>query len=217
MSQHTSQPGRRRRTGQGSRPPVHALESTLQEATVEPPGISLGHTPPHDGGSGIEPIPLPPLEPRLLKRYLILVQSHMRSAPETRGWRGEPPQHQHGVRRNPSCVSVPEQRTGLVACVGGTASRGRSESGRNLEVAVCHAGSRLEQVGLQPAQEKRDLTQLTHKSDVGYELTTALLVSADDGTSSGAHGDPFADRQWGAQHTRSCTQGLCPIRIKSWR
>lgn len=28
---------------------------------------------------------------------------------------------------------------------------------------------------------KRDLTLLTHETDVGYELTTALLVSADDG------------------------------------
>jgi Transposase DDE domain len=29
---------------------------------------------------------------------------------------------------------------------------------------------------------KRDLTQLTHATDVGYELTTTLLVSADDGS-----------------------------------
>src|SRR4051812_35243397 len=81
MSQHTSQPGRRRRTGQGSRPPVHALERTLQETTVKPLEISLGHTPPQDGGSGVEPIPLPLLEPRLQKRYLIMVRSHVRTAP----------------------------------------------------------------------------------------------------------------------------------------
>jgi hypothetical protein len=29
---------------------------------------------------------------------------------------------------------------------------------------------------------KRDLTQMTHATDIGYELTTALLVSADDGS-----------------------------------
>ena len=29
---------------------------------------------------------------------------------------------------------------------------------------------------------KTDLTQLTHVHDVGYELTTALLVGADDGS-----------------------------------
>ncbi|MGO9999115.1 MAG: IS4 family transposase [Acetobacteraceae bacterium] len=29
---------------------------------------------------------------------------------------------------------------------------------------------------------KDDLTQLTHETDIGYELTTALLVSADDGS-----------------------------------
>ena len=28
---------------------------------------------------------------------------------------------------------------------------------------------------------KRDLTQLTHATDIGYELTTALLVSPDEG------------------------------------
>jgi hypothetical protein len=31
-------------------------------------------------------------------------------------------------------------------------------------------------------QGKRDLVQLTHKTDVGYEATAALLVSADDGS-----------------------------------
>jgi hypothetical protein len=30
--------------------------------------------------------------------------------------------------------------------------------------------------------QKDDLTQLTHETDIGYELTTALLVSADDGS-----------------------------------
>jgi hypothetical protein len=32
------------------------------------------------------------------------------------------------------------------------------------------------------SRRKRDLVQLTHGADVGYELTTALLVSADDGS-----------------------------------
>jgi Transposase DDE domain len=32
------------------------------------------------------------------------------------------------------------------------------------------------------AQSKRDLAQLTHATDVGYELTTALLVRGDDGS-----------------------------------
>jgi hypothetical protein len=34
---------------------------------------------------------------------------------------------------------------------------------------------------MQPTR-KQDLVQLTHETDVGYELTTALLVSADDGS-----------------------------------
>jgi hypothetical protein len=36
-------------------------------------------------------------------------------------------------------------------------------------------------LGYEHPRRKRDLTQLTHEHDVGYELTTALLVSADDG------------------------------------
>lgn len=32
-----------------------------------------------------------------------------------------------------------------------------------------------------PAESKQDLAQLTHNTDIGYELTNALLVSADDG------------------------------------
>ena len=36
-------------------------------------------------------------------------------------------------------------------------------------------------LGFDHPRRKQDLAQLTHESDVGYELTTALLVSADDG------------------------------------
>ena len=36
----------------------------------------------HDQDAAIQGIALPPLEPRLQKRYLIMVQSHLRSAPE---------------------------------------------------------------------------------------------------------------------------------------
>ena len=36
----------------------------------------------HDRDDAIQGIALPPLEPRLQKRYLIMVQSHLRSAPE---------------------------------------------------------------------------------------------------------------------------------------
>jgi hypothetical protein len=36
-------------------------------------------------------------------------------------------------------------------------------------------------LGFRHAADKRDLVQLTHDTDIGYELTTSLLVSADDG------------------------------------
>ena len=180
MNQHTSQAGRRRRTG--SRPPVRALESTLQEATVEPPGISLGHTPPHDGGSEIGSIPLPSLEPRLQRRYLIMVQSHMRSAPALAA----------GVASLPSSASafaatqgawrfLGNERATLPVLVEPLREHARSQIGalKSRFAILVHDWSKL---GYNPSDGKRDLIPLSHATDVGYELMTALLVSADDGS-----------------------------------
>ncbi len=57
------------------------------------------------------------------------------------------------------------------------------------------------------AASKRDLIQLTHVNDIGYELTTALLVSGDDGS-------PLAPMEMhlktadGVLSTRKRTRGL---------
>jgi hypothetical protein len=182
MSQHTSRAGRRRRTEQGGRPPLHALESSLEEATVEPLDISLGHTPPHDRGSGIEPIPLPSLEPRLQRRYLIMVQSHMRSAPALAA----------GVASLPSSASafaatqgawrfLGNERATLPVLVEPLREHARSQVGalKSRFAILIHDWSKL---GYNPSDGKRDLIPLSHATDVGYELMTALLVSADDGS-----------------------------------
>jgi hypothetical protein len=154
----------------------------VQEATVESLDISLGHTPPHDGGSRIEPIPLPSLEPRLQRRYLIMVQSHMRSAPALAA----------GVASLPSSASafaatqaawrfLGNERVTLPVLVEPLREHARSQVGalKSRFAILIHDWSKL---GYNPSDGKRDLIPLSHATDVGYELMTALLVSADNGS-----------------------------------
>ena len=61
-----------------------------------------------DREDAIQGIALPPLEARLQKRYLIMVRSHLRSAPELAAGVGKPSEHQRGVCRNPSDMAVLE-------------------------------------------------------------------------------------------------------------
>jgi hypothetical protein len=181
MSHHTSRAGRRRRTEQGGRPLLHALDSSVEEAAVERLSISPGHIPPHDRGAGIEPIPLPLLEPRLQKRYLIMVQSHMRSAPKLAA----------GVASLPSTASafaatqaawrfLGNERATLPVLVEPLREQARIQVGalKSRFAILVHDWSKL---GYNPSDGKRDLIPLSHATDVGYELMTALLVSADDG------------------------------------
>ena len=182
MSQHTKRAGRRHRTEQGDGLSLHALESSLEEAAVEPLKISLGHTPPHDGVSGIEPIPLPSLEPRLQKRYLIMVQSHMRSAPElAAGVASLPSTRTAFAATQAAWRFLNNDRVPLPALVEPLREAGRSqvETLKSRFALLIHDWSKL---GYNPSDGKRDLIPLSHATDVGYELMTALLVSADDGS-----------------------------------
>jgi len=56
--------------------------------------------------------------------------------------------------------------------------RPRAEASSAKFVLLAHDWCKL---SYDQAKRKRDLVQLTHATDVGYELTTALLISADDG------------------------------------
>lgn len=57
--------------------------------------------------------------------------------------------------------------------------RNRVQNTKAAFVLLVHDWCKL---GFQRASDKRDLVQLTHSTDVGYELTTSLLVSAEDGS-----------------------------------
>jgi Transposase DDE domain len=120
-----------------------------------------------------------PLETRLQRRYVMLVQSHLRSAPamaagvaalpgaglsfaSTQGaWR-----FLNNERVTLSALVAPLRQVGVERC-------------QRLDapfVLLVHDWSKLAF-----DDHKDDLVQLTHQTDIGYELTTALLVSADDG------------------------------------
>jgi hypothetical protein len=120
-----------------------------------------------------------PLEKRLKGRYWMLVRSHLRSASDLAA----------GVARLPSAGSsfaatqgawrfLNNSRVTLAAL----AAPLRDVGGRRCSqtsaafVMLVHDWSKLSF-----DDHKSDLVQLTHATDIGYELTTALLVSADDG------------------------------------
>lgn len=126
-------------------------------------------------------IALPPLEQRLQRRYVILVQSHLHTAPELAA----------GVRSLPSISSsfaatqaawrfFNNERVRLSKLVEPLRDVGRERTAA-LEsdfVMLVHDWCKL----TFRHASKRDRAQLTHETDVGYELTTALLVSPDDGS-----------------------------------
>ena len=127
-------------------------------------------------------IPLPPLERRLQKRYLSLVHSHMRSAPELAA----------GVASLPSTRSAfaatqaawrfhANQRVTLPALVEPLRALAcqRLASSPAPFALLVHDWSKLT---FRHPKGKRDLVRLTHPTDVGYEATVALVVDAQDGS-----------------------------------
>jgi Transposase DDE domain len=196
----------RRRKEQVGRARHEALEDLLHEVTVETRKVPLGQTTPHDEDSGIRgapsspaiqglgrakghggrprapATPVPPLELRLLKRYLILVESHMRSAPElAAGVASLPSTRTAFAATQAAWRFLNNDRVPLPALVEPLREAGRSqvEALESRFTLVVHDWSKLK---FNQPKRKRDLLQLTHATDVGYELMTALLVSADDGT-----------------------------------
>jgi hypothetical protein len=125
-------------------------------------------------------IALPPLESRLQKRYLIMVQSHLRSAPAlAAGVASFPGTSQAFAATQAAWRFLNNQRVGMPDLVQPLREVGcsRSQQLKSRFALLVHDWCKLSF-----ACGKRDLTQLTHATDIGYELTTALLVSADDGS-----------------------------------
>jgi hypothetical protein len=121
------------------------------------------------------------MDRRLQRRYVMLVRSHLHTAPELAA----------GVASLPSVGSafaatqgawrfLNNDRISLPALVEPLRDAGRSHV-QNTHAAFALLVHDWCKLGFGHAADKRDLVQLTHDADVGYELTTSLLVSADDG------------------------------------
>jgi Transposase DDE domain len=127
-------------------------------------------------------IATPPIDRRLQKRYLILVQSHMRHAPKLAAGIATLP----GVGSAWTCTQAAwrflnNDRVSLSSLVEPLRQEGRERANASGAPFVMLVHDWCKLTYRHPAR-KRDLAQLTHETDVGYELTTALLVSADDGS-----------------------------------
>ncbi len=134
----------------------------------------------HDQAAAIQGIVLPSLDPRLQRRYLIMVQSHLRSAPElAAGVASLPSISQAFAATQATWRFLNNERVGMTDLVEPLREVGRSRVGelKSRFALLVHDWCKLTFT-----YGKRDMTQLTHATDVGYELTTALLVSADDGS-----------------------------------
>jgi hypothetical protein len=134
----------------------------------------------HDQDAAVQGIALPPLESRLQKRYLIMVQSHLRSAPElAAGVASLPGISEAFAATQATWRFLNNERVGMPDLVEPPREVGRSRvrESKSRFALLVHDWCKLSFT-----YGKRDLTQLTHATDIGYELTTALLVSADDGS-----------------------------------
>lgn len=123
----------------------------------------------------------PPLSRPLQKRFSKLVESHMRVPHElASGVAGLPSAGTAVAATQAAWRFLNNDRVKLPALVvplrefGQTQLEGTSAGFALLVHDWC-------KVTFDQPARKRDLVQLTHEHDVGYELTTALLVSADDG------------------------------------
>jgi hypothetical protein len=128
----------------------------------------------------MQAIELPPLESRLQKRYHTLVLSHMRNAsPLVAGVACLPDTAQAFAATQAAWRFHNNEHVTLTALVQPLRDVGRDRLATTTSpfALLVHDWSKL----TYPAGDKTDLTQLTHSNDVGYELTTALLVSADEG------------------------------------
>src|SRR6266700_1955701 len=126
-------------------------------------------------------IVLPPLEKRLQRRFLTMVQAHLHAAPELAA----------GVASVPSAASafaatqaawrfLNNERVTLPALAAPLRAVAREQAATTQApfLLLVHDWCKL---SYDHPAGKRDLRTLTHAADVGYELTTALLVSPDDG------------------------------------
>jgi hypothetical protein len=125
------------------------------------------------------------MERRLQSRYQQMVLSHLRNAPKfAAGIAGLPDTGTAFAATQGAWRFLNNKRVTLTALVEPLRAVGRDRA--NATVApfamLVQDWSKLTYSFGRSQSGKEDLVQLTHSNDVGYELTTALLVSGDDGS-----------------------------------
>jgi hypothetical protein len=112
----------------------------------------------------------------------MLIQSHLRAAtPLAAGVAGLPRAGPAFAATQAAWRFLNNERVTLPALVEPLRDVGRSRTDASTAgfVLLVHDWCKL---GFNHPLSKRDLVQLTHATDIGYESTTSLLVSADDGS-----------------------------------
>lgn len=126
-------------------------------------------------------IATPPLDQRLQRRYLKMVQGHLHSIPKlAAGISALPDANQPFAAVQGAWRFLNNDRVTLTALAEPLRQVGVERANADQEVGftlLVHDWCKLAF-----SSPKSDEVQLTHETDIGYELTTALLVSAVDGS-----------------------------------
>jgi hypothetical protein len=135
------------------------------------------------------------LDRRLQRRYLLLVQAHLKSVNALAAGPAIAAGENSAQSATQACWRfLKNDRVTLPALVQPLREHGRGAASRSASkfVLVAHDWSKLD---FKTHTSKTDVFALTHKDDVGYDLTTSLLVDA-------ATGAPLAPVQ---MHLKSAT------------
>lgn len=125
-------------------------------------------------------IATPPIDKRLQKRYLMLVQSHLQAASTMAAGISALPDVAGGFAATQGAWRfLNNDRVPLSALAEPLRDAGRRsvETLNEPFVLVVHDWCKV----TFESRRKKDAVQLTHETDIGYELYATLLVSADDG------------------------------------
>lgn len=148
-------------------------------------------------------IALPPVERRLQGRYVRLVHSHLRAAPElAAGVASLFGASSAFAATQATWRFLNNERVSLSALAEPLREAGRRQVANSQARFVLLIQDWSKLTFDQPLR-KQDLAQLTHSADVGYELTTALLVSADNGS-------PLAPMEMHLRTGRGVLSTRCP-------
>lgn len=122
------------------------------------------------------------MEQRLQRRYCMLVQSHLHSASKLDpGIAALPSIHSSFAATQGAWRFLNNDRITLPALVEPLREVGRNctQTLQSKFTLLVHDWCKL---SYSDSLSKKDLIEVTHEKDIGYDLTTSLLVSADDGS-----------------------------------